>query len=201
MGRNGLTLSGSRFEATLCKGKYSMSQLSHTSPFDAICHEDEHSKEFWSAHELYKLLGYSSLQAFQNTVVKAREACSVSKEDVFYHFYLQIDVVITGNGSLRKTEAYRLSRYACYLIIMNADPRKPIVAVGQAYFAYQARHQELTDMLARSDLPEDLKCAMLRYLLYRLYTRLQKAARETNAVAPSDFDTFYNHSSITSDKQ
>ena len=170
-----------------------MSQLSHTSPFDAIRHEDENGKEYWCARELYKLLGYSSLQAFQNTIVKAREACAVSKEDVFYHFYLQIDVVITGNGSLRKTEFYRLSRYACYLIIMNASPIKPIVAVGQTYFAYQTRRQELADMLAQSDLPEDLKRAMLRYLLYRLYTRLQKAAQETNAVEPSDFDTFYNH--------
>ncbi|HET7638547.1 MAG TPA: hypothetical protein VFK47_07375, partial [Ktedonobacteraceae bacterium] len=115
------------------------------------------------------------------------------KEDVFYHFYLQIDVVITGNGSLRKTEFYRLSRYACYLIIMNASPNKPIVAVGQTYFAYQTRRQELADMLARSDLPEDEKRDALRLLLYRLSTRLQKAARETNAVAPSDFDTFYDH--------
>ena len=178
-----------------------MSQIPHTSPFDAVRHEDENGKEYWSARELYKLLGYSSLQAFQNTIVKAREACAVSKEDVFYHFYLQIDVVITGNGSLRKTEFYRLSRYACYLIIMNASPNKPIVAVGQTYFAYQTRRQEIVDMMARSNLPEDLKCAMLRYLLYRLYTRLQKAARETNEVEPSDFDTFYDHGSITSDKQ
>jgi DNA-damage-inducible protein D len=177
-----------------------MNQISHTSPFDTIRHEDEHGQEYWSAKELYKLLGYSSLQAFQNTIVKAREACEVSKEDVFYHFYLQIDVVITGNGSMRKIEAYRLSRYACYLIIMNASPNKPIVAVGQTYFAYQARRQEITAMLAPSELPEDLKSAMLRYLLYKLYTRLQKAARETNAVEPSDFAPFYDHGSITSDK-
>lgn len=64
-----------------------MGQIPHTSPFDAIRHEDEHGKEYWSARELYKLLGYSSLQAFQNTIIKAREACEVSKEDVFYHFY------------------------------------------------------------------------------------------------------------------
>jgi DNA-damage-inducible protein D len=169
-----------------------MSQIPHTSPFDGIRHVDEQGKEFWSARELYKLLGYSSLQAFQNTIVKAREACAVSKEDIFYHFYLQIDVVITGNGSLRKTEAYRLSRYACYLIIMNASPNKPIVAVGQAYFAYQARHQELTDMLALSGRPENLKRDVLRFLLYTYDFKLQKAAQETRVVEPGDFAIFYD---------
>jgi DNA-damage-inducible protein D len=124
---------------------YFMSQILHTSPFDAIRHEDEHGKEYWSARELYKLLGYSSLQAFQNTIVKARIACDDSKADIFSHFYLQIDVVRTGNGSLRKKEAFRLSRYACYLLIQNADPKKPIVALGQAYFAYQARRQKIAD--------------------------------------------------------
>lgn len=84
---------------------------------------------------------------------------------------------------------------------MNASPNKPIVAVGQAYFAYQARRQEIAAKLAQSELPEDLKRAMLRYLLYRLYTRLQKAARETKVVEPSDFSTFFDHGSITSDKQ
>ena len=177
-----------------------MSQIPHTSPFDAIRHEDENGKEYWSAKDLYKLLGYSSLQAFQYTIIKAREACEVSKEDVFYHFYLQIDVVITGNGSLRKIEAYRLSSYACYLIIMNASPNKPIVAVGQTYFAYQSRHREISGMLARTALPDDEKRLILRFMLETFNTRLQKAARETNAVEPSDFAPFYDHGSITSDK-
>ena len=170
-----------------------MSQIPHTSPFDGIRHEDEHGKEYWSARELYKLLGYSSLQAFQNTIVKAREACDDSKEDVFYHFYLQIDIVRTGNGSLRKIEAYRLSRYACYLIIMNADPHKPIVAVGQAYFAYQAQRQELVDILALSWLSEDHKRDVLRMLLYTYDFKLQKAAQETRVVEPGDFAIFYDN--------
>ncbi|HEX9131165.1 MAG TPA: BRO family protein [Ktedonobacteraceae bacterium] len=170
-----------------------MSQIPHTSPFDGIRHEDEHGKEFWSARELGKLLGYSSLQAFQNTIIKAREACEDSKEDVFYHFYLQIDVVITGKGSLRKTEAYRLSRYACYLIIMNADPHKPIVAVGQSYFAYQARRQEIAGMLALIALPDDEKRLILRFMLETFNTRLQKAAQQTSVVKPSDFATFFDN--------
>jgi DNA-damage-inducible protein D len=169
-----------------------MSQIPHTSPFDTIRHEDEHGKEYWSAREFGKLLAYSSWRAFQNTIEKARIACEDSKEDVFYHFYLQIDVVIRGKGSMRKTEAYRLSRYACYLIVMNADPNKPIVAVGQTYFAYQARREEIADLLAMSELPEDQKCIMLRFLLYTFYARLQKAAQETSVVKPFDFATFYD---------
>jgi DNA-damage-inducible protein D len=93
---------------------------------------------------------------------------------------------------MRKTEAYRLSRYACYLIVMNADPNKPIVAVGQTYFAYQTRREEIADLLAISGLPEDQKGITLRFLLYTFYTRLQKAAQETSVVKPSDFATFYD---------
>ena len=170
-----------------------MSQIPHTSPFDGIRHEDERGKEYWSARELGKLLGYSSWHAFQNTLVKAREACGHNNQYALDHFYLQIDVIRTSNGSLRKTEAYRLSRYACYLIILNANPHKPIVAVGQAYFAYQARRQEVVDMISLSDRPENLKQDVLRFLLYTHDCKLQKAAQETRIVEPGDFAMFFNH--------
>lgn len=170
-----------------------MSQIPHTSPFDAIRHEDERGKEYWSARELGKLLGYSSWQAFQNTIEKARIACENSKENVFYHFYLQIDVVRTANGSLRKIEAYRLSRYACYLLIQNADPKKPIVALGQTYFAYQTRRQEIADELELTALPEDQKRIILRSMLATFNVRLREAAQQAGVVEPSDFATFYDH--------
>ena len=170
-----------------------MNQLARTSPFEAICHEDEHTKEYWSVRELYKILGYSSSRALQNTVEKARIACENSKEDVFQHFYLQIDVVITGKGSLKKSEVYRLSRYACYLIIMNADPHKPIVALGQAYFAYETRRLEVVDMISLSSRPEDLKRDVMRFLLYTYDFNLQKAAQETRVVEPGDFAIFYDN--------
>ena len=170
-----------------------MNQLTHTSPFDGIRHEDERGKEYWSARELGKLLGYSSWQSFQNTIVKAREDCEHNKQYALDHFYLQIDVIRTGNGSLRKTEAYRLSRYACYLTILHADPHKPIVAVGQAYFAYQARRQEVVDMISLSSRPDHLKQEVLRFLLYSYDCKLQKAAQETWVVETGDFAIFFNH--------
>jgi DNA-damage-inducible protein D len=82
------------------------------------------------------------------------------------------------------------------LTLQNADPNKPIVAVGQTYFAYQARREEIADLLAMSELPEDQKRIMLRFLLYTFYTRLQKAAQETSVVKPSDFATFYDKGCI-----
>ncbi len=170
-----------------------MNQLTHTSPFDGIRHEDERGKEYWSDRKMGKLLGYSSLQSFQNTIVKAREACVHNKQYALDHFYLQIDVKRTGNGSLRKTEAFRLSRYACYLIIQNADPHKPIVAVGQAYFAYQTRRQEVVEIIAQTEPPEHLKQDVMRFLMYPHDFNLQKAAQETRAVEPGDFAIFFNH--------
>jgi DNA-damage-inducible protein D len=169
-----------------------MNQLARTSPFEAIRHEDERGKDYWITRELYKILGYSSSRALQDTVEKAKLVCDKSKEDVFQHFYLQLDVVITGNGSIQQTEVYRFSRYACYLIIMNANPRKPVVAVGQAYFAYQAQRQKLVDILALSDLSEDQKRDALRFLLYTYDFKLQKALQETREVEPSDFAIFYD---------
>src|SRR6266702_1215795 len=179
------------YEATSNKGKYSMNQLTHTSPFDGIRHKDERGKEYWSARELGKLLGYSSWQSFQNTLVKAREACGHNNQFALEHFYLQIDVIRTGNGSLRKTEAYRLSRYACYLIIQNADPHKPIVAVGQTYFAVQTRRQELTDQLAA--LPEEQKRLILRSEMAIFNSQLAEAARNAGVIQPLDFATFQDH--------
>ena len=170
-----------------------MNQSTRISPFDGIRHQDERGKEYWSDRELGKLLSYSRWQSFQNAIVKAREACVHNNQYALDHFYLEIDVIRTGNGSLRKTETYRLSRYACYLTILNADPHKPNVALGQAYFAYQTRRQELVDMISLSSRPDHLKQEVLRLMLYTYDCQLQKAGRETWVVEPEDFAIFFNH--------
>ena len=170
-----------------------MNQSIHTSPFERIRHQDERGKEYWEPHELGKLLGYSSWHSFQNTLIKARFSCEHSKQFVLDHFYILVDVKIARNGSLRKTEGVRLSRYACYLTILDADPHKPVVALGQAYFAYQARRQELVDLITPSSQPEHVKQEALRLLLYCYDLDLQKAAQETRIVEPEDFAIFFNH--------
>ena len=170
-----------------------MSQIPHTSPFDGIRHEDEHRKEFWSARELYKLLGYSTWQKFQKAIEQAQIACENSEQAVSDHFNLQVKMIIAGKGSKRKTDDYRLSRYACYLIVQNADPNKPIVALGQTYFAYQTRRQEINDELALANLPEDQKRLIFRSLMSTYNVRLVEAAKQAGVVEPSDFATFQDH--------
>jgi DNA-damage-inducible protein D len=154
-----------------------MSQIPHTSPFDGIRHEDEQGKEFWSARELYKLLGYSTWQKFQKAIDQAQIACDNSDQAVSDHFNLQVNMIVAGKGAKRKMEDYRLSRYACYLIVQNADPNKPIVALGQTYFAYQTRRQEINDELALANLPEDQKRLIFRSLMSTYNVRLAEAAK------------------------
>ncbi len=126
----------------------------HISPFDAIRRAGAESGEYWSVRDLAKLLGYSTWQKFQKVIGQAQKACEQSGQAASDHFNLMVKMVPIGSGAQRGREDYHLSRYACYLIVQNTDPSKPIVALGQTYFAVQTRRQELTDELAT--LPEDL---------------------------------------------
>jgi len=103
-----------------------MSQTPHTSPFDAIRHQDEQGNEYWSARELYKLLGYSTWQKFQYAIEQAKIACENSGQAIADHFNLQVKLIRAGKGAQRKTEDYYLTRYACYLIVQNAILRNPL---------------------------------------------------------------------------
>ncbi len=172
-----------------------MSQIPHTSPFDTVRHEDEHGKEYWSARELYKLLGYSTWQRFQNAIEQAKIACEQSGQAIESHFNIDVKIVKAG-ATTKPREDYHLSRYACYLIVMNADPAKPIVALGQTYFAYQTRRQEIADELELTALPEDQKRIILRSMLATFNVRLHEAAQQAGVVEPSDFATFYDYGYI-----
>src|SRR5215471_13708199 len=120
-----------------------MSQIPHTSPFDGIRHEDEDGREYWSAGELGKLLGYGEYRKFKNAIEKAEEACQNSGQAVADHFVHVGGMIEVGKGARRKVDDVHLTRYACYLLVENADPSKPFVALGQAHFAVQTRRQEI----------------------------------------------------------
>lgn len=115
------------------------------SPLEAIRRSDETSHEYWSAGELMVVLDYRTWLKFKPVIKKAREACGNSGYEVSDHMFRVEQMVSIGSGAQRKVEDFQLSRYACYLIVQNADPEKPIVALGQTYFAAQTRQAELAD--------------------------------------------------------
>jgi DNA-damage-inducible protein D len=170
-----------------------MSQIPHTSPFDGIRHEDEHGKEYWSARELGKLLGYGEYRKFKNAIEKAEEACKNSDQAVADHFVHVGGMIEVGKGARRKVQDVHLTRYACYLLVENADPSKPIVALGQAYFAVQTRRQEINDELALANLPEDQKRLIFRSLMSTYNVRLAEAAKQAGVIEPRDFATFQDY--------
>src|SRR6266567_1942197 len=165
----------------------------HISPFDAIRQQAEDGSEYWSARQLYKLLGYSRWEKFQYALEQAKKACENSGQAVSDHFHLEVQLIKAGKGAKRSLEDYQLSRYACYLIIQNADPSKPIVALGQTYFAVQTRRQELADQLALSSLPEDQKRLIYRSEMAIFNAKLAEAAQLAGVITASDFAIFQDH--------
>lgn len=121
--------------------------------------------EYWMARELQELLGYSDWRNFLNAINKAKESCETTGEEVTDHFVDVTKMVKIGSGAERKQEDMMLTRYACYLIAQNGDPKKEQIAFAQSYFAIQARKQEL--------LEERIQ------LMERLQAREKLAATET----------------------
>lgn len=166
----------------------------HLSPFDAICHRDEQLGEYWSGRELYKILGYSEWRNFYNVVIKrAMKACDENGRAVSEHFVQSYKMSKTGQGGKRKTEDILLSRYAAYLVVMNGDPKMPIVAMGQQYFAEQTRRQELASADAIEALPENQKRLYRRAELSIHNQQLAAAAQQAGVITPTDFSSFQNH--------
>lgn len=168
-------------------------QRSSVSPFDAIKHVDESGAEWWSARELAKLLGYRRWEAFPGVVAKAQDACESSGYAVSDHFREAPKMVKLGSGSLRSLQDWELSRYACYLIVQNADPDKPIVALGQTYFAVQTRRQELADERLLQGMSEDQRRLFVRSQLAEHNRSLADAAASAGVISPRDFATFQDH--------
>lgn len=113
--------------------------------FEAIKQTNEHGAEYWSARDLQVLLGYSQWRRFEQAIERAISSCEQSGNRSAYHFAGAGKMVDLGSGSQRTVEDYHFSRFACYLIAQNGDPRKPEIAQAQKYFAVQARRQELND--------------------------------------------------------
>jgi len=158
--------------------------------FERIKRVNERGGEFWSARELARVLEYSDFRNFNSVITKARQACANSGRVVADHFVDITEMVGIGSGAWRPIEDWALSRYACYLVIQNADPGKPLVALGQNYFAVQTRRQELADDQA---LKEDQKRLLLRQEIKKHNQHLANAAKDAGVVQPADYAIFMDH--------
>jgi len=162
--------------------------------FEQIKRTDQNQNEYWSARDLSAALEYSEYRHFKPVIDKAKEACKNSGYKVHDHFEDILEMIELGKGAKRKIENVKLSRYACYLIVQNADPSKEIVALGQTYFATQTRLQELQQMQAYQILKtEEEKRLFLRKEMFEHNKQLAAAAKNAGVIEPIDYAIFQNH--------
>jgi len=166
----------------------------HHSIFEEMRKADESGVEFWSARELGKILEYSEYRHFLPVIDKAKIACKNSGQPIANHFEDILELVTIGSGAERQIDSVKLSRYACYLIVQNADPSKAVVANGQTYFAVQTRIAEIKQMDDYNRLStEEEKRLFLRDELTRHNVQLADAAKNAGVIEPIDYAIFQNH--------
>ena len=158
--------------------------------FERIKRVTSEGQESWSARDLARVLEYLNFRNFQPVIEKAKEACAKSGHAVADHFADMRNMVSIGSGAQRELEDWALSRYACYLVIQNADPSKPLVALGQTYFAIQTRRQELANAEA---LQENQKRRLLRAEMKTRNKKLAGVAKQSGVVQPVDYAIFMDH--------
>jgi len=162
--------------------------------FEQIKQTDENGNEYWMARQLAKALEYTDFRNFSSVIAKAIEACKNSGQPVENHLVGFNEMVAIGSGAEREMQSYKLSRYACYLIVQNADPSKEVVALGQTYFAVQTRLQEIRQMDEYNRLStEDEKRLFLRNEMAKHNSQLAAAAKDAGVIEPLDYAIFQNH--------
>lgn len=159
--------------------------------FESIKHINEDGQEYWLARELQPVLEYTQWRRFSDAIERAKLACKNSGFEIEDHFADIGKMVDIGSGAEREIYDVMLSRYACYLIVMNGDPRKEIIALGQTYFAIKTRQQELIENY--EELTEDQKRIAIRQEMKRHNTALAEAAHNAGVIEPMDYAVFQNY--------
>lgn len=162
--------------------------------FEQMRQVDSNGNEYWMARELAKALDYSDFRNFAAVIEKSKEACKNSGQEIVDHVVEVNEMVSIGSGAERELPSYKLSRYACYLIVQNADPTKQVVALGQTYFAVQTRLQEIKQMDEYNRLSsEEERRLFLRNEMSRHNTYLATAAKNAGVNEGLDYAIFQNH--------
>jgi DNA-damage-inducible protein D len=158
--------------------------------FEDIKHIRSDGGEYWSARELAPVLGYAKWENFSKVIDKAMIACKNSGHEVSDHFPDVRKMVDIGSGAGRSVDDYELTRYACYLIVQNGDPRKEVIALGQTYFAIQTYRQEIADRF--NQLDEDSRRLVIRGDIKQWNQLLAEAARDAGVITEKEFAVFQN---------
>jgi len=159
--------------------------------FESIKKMNEYGAEYWFARDLQEVLEYKKWDKFINVIEKAKEACKNSNLDIEDHFSHVGKMVEIGSGAEREIDDLILSRYACYLIVQNADSRKKVIALGQTYFAVQTRKQEIQENF--EELDEDSKRLAIRNELKVHNKKLVDLAKKCGVESSLEYATFQNH--------
>lgn len=158
--------------------------------FEGIKHFDERGNEYWDARELQKALEYTEWRKFKGAIKRAIESCESSGIKVSDHFVGAAKTIPMPKGAHKEMEDYHLSRYACYLIVMNSDPRKEVIALGQTYFATKTRQQEILENYQQ--MPDDEKRIMNRHEVKGHNKSLAAAAKDAGVKTSLDYANFQN---------
>ncbi len=157
--------------------------------FESIRHVNEYGQEFWYARELQIALEYTEWRNFTKVIDKAKAACKGSENPVSDHF-VDVNKIVSAGATHKDIGDIQLSRYACYLIVQNGDPRKKVIALGQSYFAVKTRQQELIENY--DSLDEDSKRLAIRNEMKLHNKSLAEAAKQAGVSKPVDYAIFQN---------
>lgn len=158
--------------------------------FEQIKHVSESGTEFWYGRELAGVLEYMQWRNFAKVLDRARLACKNSGYEIAHHFAEVSKTIVMPKTATKRVIDYKLTRYACYLIVQNGDPRKEVIALGQTYFAIQTRRQEVADYFNKLD--EDNKQLVIRGDIKQWNQMLAEAAHNAGVISEEEYAAFQN---------
>lgn len=157
--------------------------------FEDIKQVREDGSEFWSARELAVALDYTQWRNFTGVIKRAMIACENSGHNIS-HDFAEVSKIVEAGATNKPVKDYELSRYACYLIVQNGDPRKEVIALGQTYFAIQTYRQEVADHF--NELSEDNRRLVVRGDIKQWNQMLAETAHKAGVITNEEFAIFQN---------